>query len=261
MSTILDTIMATKATEVAEAKLRTPLAELKARIADMPPTIGLRQSLETHSGGIIAEFKRRSPSKNWIKRNAHVADIIPAYEMAGAAAISILTDNTYFGGSLNDVVEARRLTTLPILRKEFICDSYQLFEARAVGADACLIIAAAIGAERCKELAEEAKTLDLDVILEVHSAEELDAFSPYVDVVGVNNRNLKVFQTDTAQSEQLFSLLPKTALPISESGLLNPLTALHLQKVGYRGFLIGEAFMRTEQPSEALKEYINKLRS
>ena len=259
MSDILQQIIANKVIEVEEAKQRRPLRELLAQTKDMPPTRSLRHSLETHKGGIIAEFKRRSPPKDWIKRDARPADIIPSYQAAGAAALSILTDNHYFGGSLNDVIEARPLTTLPILRKEFVIDEYQLYEARIAGADACLLIAAATGAERCHELAAKAHELGLEVILEVHAAEELDAYSDCVDVIGVNNRNLKVFKTDIAISEALFPLLPKAALPISESGLLLPSSAKHLHEVGYRGFLIGEAFMRTPAPGNALKEYINSM--
>ena len=226
----------------------------------MPPkTRSMRQSILSHRGGIISEFKRRSPSKNWIKREARVEDIIPAYEAAGAAAISMLTDNTYFGGSLQDLIKARSLTNLPILRKDFVIDAYQLLEARVAGADACLLIAAALGADKCHELAEVAHNLKLEVLLEVHCAEELAAYSKYVDIIGVNNRNLKLFKTDTAISEALFAQLPTQALPISESGLLNNQVARHLQEIGYRGFLVGEAFMKTENPGEALQQYIEPL--
>ena len=226
----------------------------------MPPeTRSMRQSILSHRGGIISEFKRRSPSKDWIKREARVEDIIPAYEAAGAAAISVLTDNTYFGGSLQDLIKARSLTNLPILRKDFVIDAYQLLEARVAGADACLLIAAALGADKCHELAEVAHNLKLEVLLEVHCAEELAAYSKHVDIIGVNNRNLKLFKTDTAISEALFAQLPTQALPISESGLLNNQVARHLQEIGYRGFLVGEAFMKTKNPGEALQQYIEPL--
>lgn len=256
---ILSEIIAHKYTEVAEASTKVTLHELEKAIADMAPTRSLRQSLENHRGGIISEFKRRSPSKDWIRRDARVEDIIPQYEAAGAAALSILTDSHYFGGTLDDVRQARKLTHLPILRKEFIVSEYQILEARAAGADACLLIAAAIGNKRCHELAQFAHEVGLEVILEIHSREELEACSLHVDVIGVNNRNLKTFQTSPAQSEELFPLLPTGPLPISESGLLQPETALHLQKIGYKGFLIGEAFMTSEQPGERLKKYIEKL--
>ncbi len=259
MDTILDKIVATKQQEVEASEQAVPLVELKAMVRNLPATHSLRQSLLSHKGGIISEFKRRSPSKDWINRTAQVAKIIPAYQAAGAAALSILTDSTYFGGSLQDVKEARSLTTLPILRKDFVVGEYQLYEARAVGADACLLIAAVLGSERCKELAQLANEIGLETILEVHCAEELSAYSSHIDVIGVNNRNLKLFKTDTQISETLFPLLPQGALPISESGLLEAATAQRLQQVGYKGFLIGEAFMKTPRPGDALADYIRQL--
>lgn len=260
MSDILKQIIETKKTEVEATKQAIPYEVLLNQCAAMPPeTRSMRQSILSHRGGIISEFKRRSPSKDWIKREARVEDIIPAYEAAGAAAISVLTDNTYFGGSLQDLMKARSLTNLPILRKDFVIDAYQLLEARVAGADACLLIAAALGADKCHELAEVAHNLKLEVLLEVHCAEELAAYSKYVDIIGVNNRNLKLFKTDTAISEALFAKLPAQALPISESGLLNNQVARHLQEIGYRGFLVGEAFMKTKNPGEALQQYIEPL--
>ena len=234
MSDILKQIIETKKTEVEATKQAIPYEVLLNQCAAMPPeTRSMRQSILSHRGGIISEFKRRSPSKDWIKREARVEDIIPAYEAAGAAAISVLTDNTYFGGSLQDLIKARSLTNLPILRKDFVIDAYQLLEARVAGADACLLIAAALGADKCHELAEVAHNLKLEVLLEVHCAEELAAYSKHVDIIGVNNRNLKLFKTDTAISEALFAQLPTQALPISESGLLNNQVARHLQEIGY----------------------------
>ena len=262
MDNILQQIIATKAEEVAAAKATLPLIELQDKCKDLAPTHSLKASILSHAeGGIIAEFKRRSPSKDWIKREAKVTDIIPAYEQAGAAGLSILTDSTYFGGSLDDVRMARPLTTLPILRKEFVIDAYQLYEARAAGADACLLIAAAIGAERCHELAAVAHEVGLEVILEVHSADELAAYCPEVDIIGVNNRNLKLFKTDTQLSADLYPLLPPNAVPISESGLLQAATARALRQVGYKGFLVGEAFMKTAQPGTTLHDYINTLKA
>lgn len=260
MTDILKQIVATKKQEVEAAKKATPLHVLQDQCTDLPPTHSMRQSILSHKGGIISEFKRRSPSKNWIKRDARVEDIIPAYEAAGAAGISILTDQTYFGGTLHDLIKARSLTSLPLLRKDFVIDAYQLFEARVAGADACLLIAAAIGDQKCHELAEVAHTLNLEVILEVHCAEELTAYSEHVDIIGVNNRNLKLFKTDTSISEDLFAQLPPQALPISESGLLDNKVAIRLQQMGYRGFLVGEAFMKTEKPGEALQQYIEPLK-
>lgn len=259
MSNILEEIVAKKTNEVAQHQSLRPLSELKQALLHAPEPRSLRASLEKTPGGIIAEFKRRSPSKGWIKKDARISDVIPSYERAGAAALSILTDEPYFGGTLNDIIEARPLTNLPILRKDFVVDAYQLYEARAAGADACLLIVAAIGPERCKTLAEEAKNIGLEVVLEIHSKEELEGYSQYVDVLGVNNRDLRVFKTSPQQSINLFPHLPKAPLPISESGLLNPQTAATVLQAGYRGLLIGEAFMRTEMPGEALKSYLKTL--
>lgn len=260
MQNILEEIVANKRIEVEQAKLLVSLDELKKATDSAPPVRSLRKSIESHhEGGIIAEFKRRSPSKDWINRHAKVEDIIPSYEKAGAAGLSILTDHNYFGGTLQDVVKARSLTHLPILRKEFVVDAYQLYEARAAGADTCLLIAAAIGAERCHELAMVAHNIGLEVILEIHQAEELEAFSHNVDIVGVNNRNLKVFKTAPSQSVALFDMLPKGALPISESGLLDANIARRLHGTGYKGFLVGEAFMKTADPGLALNNYIKCL--
>lgn len=261
MPNILNRIIVNKALEVGEARRQRSLSELKAAVRDLPPVHSLTASLQAHAGGVIAEFKRRSPSKGWIKQQASVATIVPAYQAAGAAAISVLTDKEFFGGSLSDVVEARRHTELPILRKEFVIDAYQLYEARAVGADACLLIVAAIGAARCRELAALAHDIGLEVLLEVHGEDELEAISSHVDVVGVNNRNLCTFVTDVAQSEALLPLLPAGVTAISESGLLDPLAARRLRKAGYQGFLVGEAFMKHHSPAEALKSYLGVLNS
>ena len=257
---ILREIISRKVVEVKESKAAVPVDVLESRISAAPAPRSLRRSLETIRPGIVAEFKRRSPSKDWIKQNARVEDIIPAYQQAGAAALSILTDNHYFGGSLADIEAARPLTTLPILRKEFIIDRYQLLEARAVGADAVLLIAAAIGKDKCHELAAAAHELGLEVLLEVHSEEELEACSKDVDVIGVNNRDLKTFITDPVRSEKIFPTLPAGPLPISESGLLQPAIASRLKSVGYKGFLIGEAFMAKPNPGEALADYISAMK-
>ncbi len=259
MDNILTQIIAYKAEELIATRQAVPLAEVRDRAADAPPTVSLTQSVKDHKGGVIAEFKRRSPSLGWIRRDANVTDLIPAYEAAGAAALSILTDKAYFGGNIDDIRTARQITSLPILRKEFVIDAYQLYEARAAGADACLLIAAAIGPARCHELADLAHEIGLEVILEIHEPEELTAWSAQVDIIGVNNRDLRSFVTDPERSLALRQYLPERSLPISESGLLDAHVAARLSKAGYRGFLIGEAFMKQPNPGDALKAYLDKL--
>lgn len=258
---ILEEIIAHKHLEVAERRTQQPFTVLEAAVRDLPPARSLRRSLANSDTGIIAEFKRRSPSKGWIKANAEVEKIIPAYVANGAAGLSILTDTTYFGGRLADVEMARPLTDLPLLRKEFIVDEYQLFEARVAQADAILLIAAALSPTSCHRLAATAHDLGLEVLLEIHEAAELDAYSPAIDLIGVNNRDLRTFRTDPEQSVRLLESLPTEVLPISESGLLDPKTAHRLHACGYRGFLVGEAFMKEEDPGKALAEYIRQMRT
>lgn len=259
MSTILSRILTHKAQEVALQRQKVPLKELERQLLDAPAPRSMRKSLANSASGIIAEFKRKSPSKGWIFQDATPETIVPTYDAGGASALSVLTDEAFFGGSLDFLRRARSLTELPLLRKEFIIDEYQLLEARATGADAILLIAAALPNERLQHLAREAKGLGLEVLLEVHTAEELSAYCPEVDMVGINNRDLHSFQTDAERSVRLFDFLPKEALPVSESGLLNPCVAQHLHQVGFRGFLIGEAFMREEDPGEALQRYIAQM--
>lgn len=259
MSTILSRILVHKAEEVAYQHQQVSLAELERQLLDAPAPRSMRQSLANSTSGIIAEFKRKSPSKGWIFQDATPETIVPAYDKGGASALSILTDEVFFGGTLDFLRRARSLTELPLLRKEFIIDDYQLIEARATGADAILLIAGALPKERIHSLARTAKDLGLEILLEVHTAEELSAYCPEVDMIGVNNRDLHSFQTDAERSVELFDLLPKDALPVSESGLLNPAVSQRLRQTGYRGFLIGETFMREANPGEALAQYITQM--
>ena len=209
--------------------------------------------------GIIAEFKRRSPSKGWIHRHADAAQIPLAYQQAGAAALSILTDEAYFGGSLKDIRTARPTVSLPILRKDFIISRYQLLQAKAVQADAVLLIASALTPQACLTLAKEAHTLGLETLLEIHTEAELDYLNEYIDVVGVNNRHLGTFHTDASHSLRLAEALPRGIVKISESGISSPDTLLRLREAGFDGFLIGETFMKTDDPGEALSRFIADL--
>ena len=240
------------------------------------PRRSMKRALASSPAGIIAEFKRRSPSKGWIYETAKADEIPAAYEAAGASAISILTDEKFFGGSLRDIRTARPLVDIPILRKDFIIDEYQLLQAHIAGADAVLLIAACLTQEECADLTVRAHALGLEVLLEIHSPRELAYISKDVDMVGVNNRNLGTFVTDVENSFRIAGQLrqtiadarnipdaqdssdPPRTLPllVSESGISHPETIYRLRTAGFRGFLIGETFMKTPQPGDALKGFI-----
>lgn len=260
MKDILQEIVATKRAEIDRRKRETDLQALY-RQAETPRTTrhSLREALRSSSTGIISEFKRRSPSKGWINRDADVQSVVRAYQQAGATALSVLTDTPYFGGTDDDLRAARQACSLPILRKDFTIDEFQLVESRALGADAVLLIAAALTREQCRRFAEIAHQLELEVLLEIHDQSELDYYSEYVDVLGVNNRNLGSFHTDVANSFRLIEQMPQEATPISESGISNPDTVKELRAIGFKGFLIGENFMKTEAPGDSLKSFINAL--
>lgn len=224
------------------------------------PKPSLREALLRSSSGIIAEFKRRSPSKGWIKEEGR-ADIIPlAYQQNGAAAISILTDKKYFGGHDRFITVARESgVTIPILYKNFVIDEMQLYEAVLCGASAVLLIAACLSKERCAQLIRLSHELGLEVLLEMHSEEELEYSELSPDLCGINNRNLGSFVTDVDNSFRLAELLPSDAVKVSESGISSPDTIRLLRQAGFQGFLIGETFMKTPDPGLALKEFIMNL--
>ena len=226
------------------------------------PKASLREALLQSDTGIIAEFKRRSPSKGWIKEDG-CADIIPlSYQQNGAAALSILTDEQYFGGSDDFIRQARQSgVTLPILYKNFVIDEAQLYAAALCGASAVLLIAACLSKAECKRLLAKAHELGLEVLLEMHSESELEYAELEPDICGINNRNLGSFVTDVQNSFRLAELLPIDAVKVSESGISNPDTVKALRQAGFRGFLIGENFMKTADPGAALKDFVVKLRS
>ena len=220
----------------------------------------LRQALLDSETGIIAEFKRRSPSKGWIKEEGRAADIPLSYQQNGAAAISILTDKQYFGGHDRFIVEARQSgVILPILYKNFVIDEMQLYEAALCGASAVLLIAACLTKQECGKLLQKAHELGLEVLLEMHSEEELGYCELQPDVYGINNRNLGSFVTDVENSFRLAEQLPKDAVKVSESGISKPETIRELRAAGFQGFLIGETFMREADPGLALKQFIEKI--
>ncbi len=269
MKDILQEIVANKRLEVEHQKQTVSLRMLLALGGERleRETRSMRASLSTSPSGIIAEFKRKSPSKGWLHPDAAVKDVVTAYEKAGAATCSVLTDAQFFGGSLGDLCTARRSAALPLLRKDFIIDEYQIYQARVMGADAVLLIAACLTPAQCSELAELAHTLCVETLLEIHSEEELEHLNPHIDMLGVNNRNLGTFHTDTANSFRLAERILDAVsgkdlapLLVSESGISQVETVAQLRKAGFRGFLIGETFMKTSQPGKALADFIGGLR-
>lgn len=256
MTTILDDITACKRREVtaltscgyydamihsAEKYSRTP--------------ISMSRSISESKTGIIAEFKRRSPSKGAIRPDASVSDIAAAYREAGAAACSILTDTQFFGGSVADLAVARAIVDIPLLRKEFIVSPCQIYESKLLGADAILLIAAILSPQQVKEFTRIAHDLGMEVILELHSRSELRYLSDEIDMIGINNRDLTSFHTDTAISRELIESLPDNKIKIAESGIASPEEMMRLHECGYRGFLIGEALMRHNSPGDALRRF------
>ncbi len=211
------------------------------------------------SSGIITEYKRKSPSKGIINATAKVTDVTVQYNKAGAAGLSILSDTDFFGGTTDDVLAARQVNNIPILRKEFIVDEYQIYETKAMGADVMLLIAECLEKEQLKRYARLAKSLGLETIMEVHSEEQLEKYTPDVTIIGVNNRNLKTFEVSIENSMRLFNKIPCEAVRISESGISNVEAIKTLKEVGYQGFLIGENFMKTDDPGAACDEFIKKL--
>lgn len=220
----------------------------------------LRQALTTSNTGIIAEFKRRSPSKGWINEGAQPNVVPLAYQENGAAALSILTDEQYFGGHDRFITEARNSgVTIPILYKNFVINEAQLYAAAICGASAVLLIAACLTKDQCRHLMEKAHDLGLEVLLEMHNERELEYAELEPDLCGINNRNLGSFVTDVANSYRLASLLPADAVKVSESGISNPKTIRELREAGFSGFLIGETFMREADPAVALKNFIAQI--
>ncbi|MEO6637769.1 MAG: indole-3-glycerol phosphate synthase TrpC [Ginsengibacter sp.] len=256
---ILDTIIAKKKIEVEKNKRTRSVADLEAAPFFKNETLSFKDFLlRDDKTGIIAEFKRQSPSKGIINNKSTVLDVTIAYAQYGASAISVLTDEEFFGGSLNDLLEAT-INKVPLLRKDFIIDEYQLIESKSFGAEIILLIAACLIKEDVKTLASFAKNLGLNVLLEIHNEEELEHICDDVDVVGVNNRDLKTFIVDINRSIQLSHLIPGDKAKISESGIEN-VSAIHLLKQhGFNGFLMGEKFMKEQNPGKAFQEFVKEL--
>ncbi|MCP3927500.1 MAG: indole-3-glycerol phosphate synthase TrpC [Bacteroidetes bacterium] len=258
--TILEKIIAHKRKEVKERIELFPTKLLEQSIYFETPVVSLKKYLlREDKSGIIAEFKRQSPSKGAINPYASVEQVTIGYMQAGASALSILTDTHFFDGKNEDLTEARRHNFCPILRKDFVIDEYQIIEARSIGADAILLIAECLEKAEVRELAKKAKSLGLEILLEVHSQDQLDKLCDEIDIVGVNNRNLSDFKVSIATSLELADDIPQELVKISESGISKPNSIVELKQAGYQGFLIGEYFMKTAQPAKTCSVLIQRV--
>lgn len=256
----LEKIIAHKRIEVKEREALYPIELLKQSNYYKSPTVSLAAYLQRpDKSGVIAEFKKQSPSTGVINKYLSVEKTSIGYMQAGASALSILTDKTFFGGSSEDLSTARKYNFCPILRKDFIINDYQIIESKSIGADAILLIAAVLTKEEIVQLTDSAHQLGLEVLLELHHPDELSKVYEKVNVIGVNNRDLNTMKIDIQQSLYMADLLPKHMIKISESGIENPQTIADLKKMGYQGFLIGSHFMKQPHPHLACKEFINEL--
>lgn len=258
---ILSEIVAHKRKQVALRKEKYPVKILEQSAHFERQPISLKADIQMQdSSGVIAEIKRKSPSKGIINKNVSVAEIASGYEQAGASGISVLTDDAYFGGSTEDFEAARAISQCPLLRKDFMIDEYQIIEAKSMGADVILLIAAVLSKNEVEAMATLAKTLEMEVLLEVHNIAELQAsLTDKVDLLGVNNRNLKTFTTDIQTSKDIAPDIPDDFVKVAESGLHSPDVVNELKRFGFEGFLIGESFMKEEEPAKAAREFIQQL--
>jgi len=257
---ILETIVSYKKKEIASCRELIPERTLREMPAFNRQTYSLCQSLlHPDRTGIIAEFKRKSPSKGIINDTATVEDVTKSYARYGASGLSVLTDFNFFGGSNDDLQKARGVNQIPILRKEFIIDSYQVYEAKAIGADAILLIASVLSKKEAENLARTAHELGLEVLMEFHDTGELNRLNEFVDIAGVNNRNLKSFEVSLDHSVTLAGHIPEKYIKISESGISSPEDILFLRKHDFQGFLIGENFMKSEDPGLAFRIFIDAM--
>lgn len=257
---ILEKIFADKKKEVALKQSLIPISQLEQSVLFKRESPSLSSKLKNSNTGIIAEHKRRSPSKSIINHDLNVDQVATGYKEAGVCGMSVLTDGKYFGGSLDDLLLARAAVDIPLLRKEFIFDPYQIIEAKAYGADVILLIAAILDKQQIKSLSETAKSIGLEVLLEVHNNEELQkSIMPSIDLLGVNNRNLKTFDVSLQTSKSLAELIPDDFVKVSESGISSTEAIKELQPFGFKGFLIGENFMKTDHPGASAKSFISQL--
>ncbi|MEM1001755.1 MAG: indole-3-glycerol phosphate synthase TrpC [Bacteroidota bacterium] len=257
---ILDKIVLDKRQEVRLKKDLIPIKQLEVSVLYSRSPYSLSHNLRSSNSGIIAEHKRRSPSKSVINQSLNVWDVASGYEKAGVCGMSVLTDGKYFGGSLDDLQLARSNSKIPLLRKEFIIDEYQIIEAKAFGADVILLIATILDRSEIKKLSELAQSLNLEVLLEVHNEQELEkSMMPSLDMLGVNNRNLKTFEVSLETSKELSLKIPNDFVKVSESGISSVEAIKELQNCGFQGFLIGENFMKTNDPGDSATKFIKTL--
>jgi len=255
---ILGEIVKNKKNELITQKLNCTIEELEQSEYFKIKCKSLKNSIISSKSGIICEFKRRSPSKDIINNHSKLEDIVIGYEKAGASGISILTNDKYFDGSTNDIKKVSKIISTPILRKEFIVDEYQIIESKSIGADAILLIASILSQKEIHDFSSVAKKIGLEVLLEVHSKEELEtSINDNIDIIGVNNRDLNNFNVDIKNSLNIIDQIPSGFVKISESGINSPDSIVELKKAGFDGFLIGEYFMKSDSPTELANEFIN----
>ncbi|WP_294304211.1 indole-3-glycerol phosphate synthase TrpC [uncultured Chryseobacterium sp.] len=255
---ILDTIIHRKKEELAFSKSKVSVQQLKDSEFFGRKSYSLKETLGTKSG-VIAEFKRQSPSKGIINDKISPVEVVSAYEHSGASAVSILTDRDFFGGSFDDILSVRNHIDIPVLRKDFMVDEYQFYEAKSIGADVILLIAACLSPQQVQEFTALAHELGLEVLLEIHSEEELKHINPDINFVGINNRNLKDFKVDLQHSVDLKNKLPEGILSVAESGIYSEEDFKYLKEKGFDGFLMGEYFMKDENPGNKFREFISRV--
>ena len=257
---ILDNIISDKKIEIETLSKIVSISDLEKQKDFTKQSKSLKESIKKSKSGIICEFKRKSPSNEKINYKSNISEVINGYEKAGAVGVSILTNKKYFDGSIKDINEVKSSVDIPILRKEFIISEYQIIESKSIGADAILLIASILDKEEIKNYSSLAKSLGLEVLLEIHSIEEFNKISNTdIDIIGVNNRNLDTLDIDIENSIEMFENIPSEFIKISESGISKVDSIIKLIKVGYDGFLIGENFMKTSKPEESAYDFIKKV--
>jgi indole-3-glycerol phosphate synthase len=259
MKTILDEIVAQKRVEILEKQKTQSIEHFRNSENFLLPIKSAKASiLDDSKSGIIAEFKRKSPSKGFINKDANVKDVVSGYENHGASVVSVLTDEQFFGGSFDDLFAAKEVLNIPVLRKDFIVDEFQVYETKAIGADLMLLIAECLTKDEVYNLAKLAKEIGLEVLLELHSEDQLEKVNEFIDLIGINNRNLKNFEVDIEKSKQILKQLPQDLIKVAESGISDPKTVKELRQAGFQSFLIGENFMKAENPSKAFEQFVKE---